>query len=157
MVGAGVIGLARSDSGGDGSPHRGMGGAAPVSDTHSGEPLMHDRPMSTDADAIAALGAGPAAMNNPRNNGIHRGPSNASSAYSGGQRSEASGDGPLPNNMSSPQYYDEGGPYGSPPAEGGWVSQAQPIIRDVPARRNTRIESPTVFPQQGSAGISQNF
>jgi hypothetical protein len=33
---------------------------------------------------------------------------------------------------------------------------AQPVIRDVQARRNTRIENPSHFPQQ-SAGISQNF
>jgi hypothetical protein len=32
----------------------------------------------------------------------------------------------------------------------------QPVIRDVQARRNTRIENPSHFPQQ-SAGISQNF
>jgi len=56
--------------------------------------------------------------------------------------------------------YDTGNPYaadsqyGSPP--GRSEMPAQPIIRDVQARRNTRIENPAHFPQQ-SAGISQNF
>lgn len=53
-------------------------------------------------------------------------------------------------------YYDESmpqhGPYGDGTYGGG-----HPVIRDVPARRNTRIENPSVFPQQGSSGIAQNF
>jgi hypothetical protein len=33
----------------------------------------------------------------------------------------------------------------------------QPVIRDNQARRATRIENPSHFPTQASAGISQNF
>lgn len=60
------------------------------------------------------------------------------------------------------QYYDD--PYytdGAAQNGGGpFVDNsygAPPVIRDVQARRNTRIESPSVFPQQGNAGIAQNF
>ncbi|RPB28531.1 hypothetical protein L211DRAFT_833506 [Terfezia boudieri ATCC MYA-4762] len=39
------------------------------------------------------------------------------------------------------------------------TSNPPPVIRDVQARRNTRIETPTSahFPQQGSSGIAQNL
>lgn len=158
------IGIARSGSGSDpggyqnGSP---SAGTAPNSDSHSNDPLV-DRPMSGDSETIGALGAAPAAGGN-RQDQIHRGPSNASSAYSGAHRSDTSGDGMIPGGAPSQQYYnegmfyDEGMPQHGPYGDGSYGGGGQPVIRDVQARRNTRIENPTVFPQQGNAGIAQNF
>lgn len=142
---AGGIGMAYSDGN---SPSQG-----PVSDTRSDNHLVDGRPLS-ETEGMGALG--PAASAN-RNGDINRGPSNASSSYSAANRSDGSGEvqgggGAYYNNQ-----YESGNPYaetqyGSPPAE----MSGQPVIRDVQARRNTRIENPSHFPQQ-SAGISQNF
>ncbi|KAL1848997.1 hypothetical protein Plec18170_007656 [Paecilomyces lecythidis] len=117
-----------------------------------------DRPHSD--DSVAALGAVPASNN--RNPDIHRGPSNASSAYSAAQRSEGSEDSRIAGVTPAANYYDDNpyynevnaqqGPYGDNPYGGN-----PPVIRDVQARRNTRIENPSVFPKQGNAGIAQNF
>ena len=156
------IGVARSDSG---SNPGGYASGSPTAgtDVHSNDPLVGSpghRPETGDSEPIGALGAAPTAGNR-HDRDIHRGPSNASSAYSTGHRSDTSGDG-VPGGASSQQiynegmYYDEGmsrhGPYGDGNYNGG-----QPVIRDVQARRNTRIENPSVFPQQGNAGIAQNF
>ena len=151
-------GMARSDSGGNGykGPHSPTA-AAPVSDNHSGDPLVEGN--SPDSEGIGALGVAPVATNRSQG-GVNRGPSNASSAYSGANRSDTSGDGAPPNHVGSPQYYndvmhhDDSG-YNGPPADGSWGGQ--PVIREVQARRNTRIENPSVFPQQGNSGIAQNF
>ncbi|KAH6850981.1 hypothetical protein B0I37DRAFT_414337 [Chaetomium sp. MPI-CAGE-AT-0009] len=130
-------------------------------DARSGEPLMGDVPPSPEGEILGAMG--PSAANNRAD--VRRGPSNASSSYSAAGRSDGSGDGPIgvaygggagANN----QYYDQygsGNPYtdngyGSQPAEAG----SPPVIRDVTARRNTRIENSGHYPQQ-TAGISQNF
>lgn len=164
--GNGAIGMARSDSGSNtggyasGSP---TNGTAPNSDVQSGDPLVgspNGRPDTAGSETLGALGAAPVAMSNTRD--IHRGPSNASSAYSGANRSDASGELPVPGGAPGAQYYNDGiyydegipqhGPYGDGTYGGG-----QPVIRDVQARRNTRIENPSVFPQQGNAGIAQNF
>ena len=157
------IGIARSGSGSDtggyqnGSP---TAGTTHNSDVQSNDPLVNDRPMSGDSETIGDLGAAPAAGGN--RDPLHRGPSNASSAYSGAHRSDTSGEGMIPGGAPGQQYYNEGmfydesmpqhGPYGD-----GSYSGGQPVIRDVQARRNTRIENPSVFPQQGNAGIAQNF
>jgi len=133
------------------SPTRG-----PVSDTRSDNPLMDGRPLSTELEALGAMG--PAASAN-RAGDINRGPSNASSSYSAANRSDGSGEIP-PAGVYYNNQYDTGNPYGpdtqygSPP--GRAEVSGQPVIRDVQARRNTRIENPSHFPQQ-SAGISQNF
>lgn len=148
---AGGIGMAYSEGT---SPTHGA-----VSETRSDNPLM-DRPLSGEVEPLGAMG--PAASGN-RSGDINRGPSNASSQYSAAGRSDGSGDGP--GGFAGGQYgqynqYDTGNPYGaetqygSPP--GRAEMPAQPVIRDVQARRNTRIENPAHFPQQ-SAGISQNF
>ena len=162
----GPIGVARSTSGSDngryinGSP---TAGTNKSSDVQSNDPLVmspnHDRPMSEDSETIGALGTVPT---NGNRQDIHRGTSNASSAYSGAHRSDTSGEGAVPGSAPAQQYYNEGmfydegmpqhGPYGDGSYGGG-----QPIIRDVSARRNTRIENPSVIPQQGNAGIAQNF
>ena len=164
--GNGPIGVARSTSGSDngryanGSP---TAGTNKSSDVQSNDPLVgsppNGRPLTGDSETIGALGAVPS--NDNRQN-IHRGPSNASSAYSGAHRSDTSGEGMIPGGAPGQQYYNEGmyydegmpqhGPYGDGSYGGG-----QPVIRDVPARRNTRIENPSIIPPQGSAGISQNF
>lgn len=157
-VGAGAIGIARSDSGGNGGSHspNGTGLNGSHSDHNSGDPLVHgnSRPISQDFEGVAALGGAPAAGSRS-NTGVKRGPSNASSAYSAGQRSDTSNEAGGSAGMGSPswenQYLSEvEQPYGS--AGGG-----APVIRDVSARRNTRIEQPSVMPQQARGGISQNF
>jgi len=137
------------------SPTRGT-----VSDTRSGEPLMGGTPPSPEGEILGAMG--PSAANNRAD--VRRGPSNASSSYSAAGRSDGSGDGPIgvAYGGGSNQYYDQyggGNPYvdngyGGQPVEAG----GQPVIRDVTARRNTRIENPAHYPQQTqTAGISQNF
>jgi hypothetical protein len=136
--------------------------AAAVSDTRSGEPLMGEVPPSPEGEILGAMG--PSAANNRVD--VRRGPSNASSSYSAAGRSDGSGDGPIGvayggNNQYYDQYdqYGGGNPYtdnaygaAAHPAEAG----GSPVIRDVTARRNTRIENPAHYPQQ-TAGISQNF
>ncbi|KAH6950613.1 hypothetical protein HG530_011256 [Fusarium avenaceum] len=123
------------------SPTRGN-----MSDGRSGEPLM-DGSHSPEGEIMGAMG--PSAANN-RGADVHRGPSNASSSYSAAGRSDASdpmgaayGSGGAYYDQYSQNPYNEAGPQ-------------QAIIRDNPARRNTRIENPAHYPQQ-SAGISQNF
>lgn len=162
--GNGGIGIARSGSGSDPGGYQAQGsptaGTNQSSDVHSGDPLVgNGRPLTSDSETIGALGAAPPANGNRQDRDIHRGPSNASSAYSGGHRSEHSGDGggaPGQQYYNDGMYYDDAmpqhGPYGDGTYGGG-----HPVIRDVPARRNTRIENPSVFPQQGSSGIAQNF
>lgn len=158
-------GMAYSDStsnpGGYASPNSPTNA---YSDANSNDPLVNGRRETMDSDGIGALGAvGGAAPNSTQNaSGVHRGPSNASSSYSAANRSDNSGDYPaIP--MSNPQdyyndhngYYQQG-PYGQAEPYAP-QQQQQPIIRDVSARRNTRIENPSVFPQQGNSGIAQNF
>lgn len=142
---AGGIGMAHSDN----SPH----GA--TSDTRSDIMILDGRPLSPEGEALGALG--PSTANN-RGGDINRGPSNASSSYSAANRSDGSGEGAAYGANYNNQY-DAGNPYqdtpyGSPPNRA--EMSGQPVIRDVQARRNTRIENPSHFPQQ-SAGISQNF
>ncbi|PYH41807.1 uncharacterized protein BP01DRAFT_376718 [Aspergillus saccharolyticus JOP 1030-1] len=115
-----------------------------------------------ETEPIGVLGAAPAAAANNRNVDIHRGPSNASSAYSAANRSEASDESHMSATHPTGGFYDDNpyyseiqpqyGAYGDGPYGG-----APPVIRDVQARRNTRIENPAVFPRQGNAGIAQNF
>jgi hypothetical protein len=143
---SGPIGMAYSDS----SPSRG-----PVSDTRSDNHLMGE------GEVLGAMG--PAAAANGRGD-IHRGPSNASSSYSVANRSDGSGEMGQSGAAYYSNQYESGNPYGDAQygnnnAQGGRGAAemgGQPVIRDVEARRNTRIENPAHFPQQ-SAGISQNF
>jgi len=141
-----------SNPGGYASPHSPTNA---YSDGASNDPLMNGRRETMDSDGIGALGAAPTANNSA---GVHRGPSNASSSYSAGNRSDNSGEYPGMPTHNPQDYYDQGyyqeGPYGGNNAYGGGQ---QPIIRDVSARRNTRIENPSVFPQQGNSGVSTNF
>ncbi|RGP64120.1 serine-rich protein [Fusarium longipes] len=123
------------------SPTRGN-----MSDARSGEPLM-DGSHSPEGEILGAMG--PSTANN-RGADVHRGPSNASSSYSAAGRSDASDPIGVPYGAGG-AYYDQ---YSQNPYSDNGPQQA--IIRDNPARRNTRIESPSHYPQQ-SAGISQNF
>lgn len=142
-VGTEGVGMAYS---GEASPTN-----AAVSD-RSADPLVDSHPLSGEQEALGAMG--PATANN-QNGGVMRGVSNASSHYSAANRSDASGDqaGAYNGNIYTNELSGET-PYGSPPNRA--EVSGQPVIRDVQARRNTRIESPSHFPQQ-SAGISQNF
>ncbi|KAI1136655.1 hypothetical protein F5Y05DRAFT_414911 [Hypoxylon sp. FL0543] len=150
MSGGAAAGVAYSDAT---SPTRGN-----FSDTRSGDGLMNEGGHSPPEGEI--LGAmGPNTNDNRGTAQVHRGPSNASSSYSATGRSDGSGD--QTGSYGAPAYLDQ---YGgnNPYADGAYGQQrpgelaGQPVIRDNPARRNTRIENPSHYPQQ-SAGISQNF
>ncbi|KFY27782.1 hypothetical protein V493_03309, partial [Pseudogymnoascus sp. VKM F-4281 (FW-2241)] len=141
-----------------GAYSEGANSQGPVSDTRSDNALVGGRGPHTDEDE--QLGAmGPSASAN-RGGDIHRGISNASSTYSAGHQSDGSDEQAVPGGAyGAAQYYSSDNPYadqgygGRGPAE----AQGQPIIRDNLARRATRIENPSHFPTQASAGISQNF
>jgi hypothetical protein len=134
-------------------------------DSHSGDTLMHKRDTFS-SDDLAALGAAPVAGSHRNNGDIHRGPSNASSSYSAGNVSERSdvsaGVAPSnpahsPNDMYGGSYggFGQHGPYGDG-SYGGGGDSGMPVVRDVSARRNTRIEVGGSY-QQGNSGIAQNF
>lgn len=117
----------------------------------SGEPLMKRR-ETLDSEGLGALGGAPVAGNYKRESDIHRGPSNASSSYSATGRSDSSENGHM--QMNNPQdYYADNGYYQAynPQYDG------QPVVQNVAARRNTRIENPAHYPPQGNSGIAQNF
>lgn len=113
----------------------------------AGEGAYAAEHSSQEGEILGAMG--PSAANNPSN--VRRGPSNASSSYSVGGRSEGSDT----YNGPAGAYYDQygQGPYAENGAQAG---AGQAIIRDNPARRNTQIENSAHYPQQ-SAGIAQNF
>lgn len=174
---SGYRGWGATSSGRKASTHLSSGPGLAMSEAGSGLGYHHTaspsdgtiqysdgRPTSGEAEPIGILGSAPAVTNN-RNTDINRGPSNASSAYSGANRSEVSDDSHMSTSHptapfyegntyygDAPQQYTAYSPYANGPYEGN-----QPVIRDVQARRNTRIESPAVFPKQGNAGIAQNF
>lgn len=153
------------------SANMSSGPSMPVSDNGSSQPFrpvspiedggyypdQAHRPDSGDSETIGAL-----PMTTGNRADIHRGPSNASSGYSAARHSDLSDDFSPPGAPPGTHYYEEN-PYYSDvmPQQGPYGDNAYhtapPVIRDVQARRNTRIESPSVFPQQGNAGISQNF
>lgn len=150
-----------SDSGNSYGHSPGSPGAG-GSDNQSGDPLVNQR-ETMNSDDLSALGAAPATSSNQP---IRRGPSNASSAYSNGARSEGS-DEPMPQmpGGSGGQSYDyqpntgygygQHGPYGDG-TYGGGQDAGMPVVRDVSARRNTRIQQAGGF-GQGASGIAQNF
>lgn len=150
----GMLSDSSSPSGGYHSP--GSPTAATASDAHSDDPLVHHRRETMSSDEIGALGAAPLAGSNRTD--VRRGPSNASSSYSAANRSEHSSEGVQHYTIDPHDYYSEGvyyqaGPYSETSYGGG----QQPVVRDVQARRNTRIENPSIFPQQGNSGIALNF
>jgi hypothetical protein len=147
-------GMAYSDS--NSNPGGYQSPVSPVADNHSGDGLMNNRRGTMDSEGISALGAAP---NGQRRSSVNRGPSNASSSYSGADRSDNSGDYPTAANNGQEFYNGNNQDYyhASPYDPSGYGAPPQPIIRDVSARRNTRIENPSVFPQPGNSGIAQNF
>ncbi|KAL1302105.1 hypothetical protein AAFC00_002540 [Neodothiora populina] len=134
----------------------------PPSEGNSGDALVFNGQRGTmSSDDLAALGAAPVAGAH-RNNDIRRGPSNASSSYSAGNHSDnsdgniAQSYGSSPDMYNSATYgYGQHGPYGDG-SYGGGAESGMPIVRDVSARRNTRIEAGGSY-QQGNSGIAQNF
>ncbi|KAK5134227.1 hypothetical protein LTR08_006770 [Meristemomyces frigidus] len=139
----------------------GSPGAA-ISDGHSGDLLVDNRRETMNSDDLGALGAAPLAGTNQA---MRRGPSNASSAYSNGARSEGSDEqvpsvpghpGQAYDYNPNPNYgYSQHGPYGDG-SYGGGQENGMPVVRDVSARRNTRIQQAGGF-GQGASGIAQNF
>lgn len=130
----------------------------------SGDPLMHQRRETMNSD-IGSLGQGPIAGANTQG-GMKRGPSNASSTYTTGAHSDVSAEMPPPGSMPSSYEaynpaagygYSQHGPYGDGSYGGtGSGQDGMPIVQDVSARRNTRIQQPGTY-QQGNSGIAQNF
>jgi len=132
--------------------------AAPLVDGHA-----RSASESEGLDTLGAVGAGIAGSraygSGYTSSGVQRGPSNASSSYSAGMQTDQSDDA-LPGHQQDYSYdhnYSQYTPYYGGTGGYGNETAAQPVIRDVSARRNTRIESPTTWPSQGNAGISQNF
>ena len=115
---------------------------------------------SPEGEILGAMG--PSAATNRGD--VHRGASNASSSYSAAARSDGSGEvgGAIYSSGGDQTYYNQYGgnnPYADNPYGGGprpTELAGPPVIRDNPARRNTRIENTTHYPQQ-SANLSQNF
>ncbi|KAJ5907957.1 hypothetical protein N7495_000639 [Penicillium taxi] len=149
------MGIAMSEGSGAGGYHH---GATPSEGTvQYSDGVRPDSGEMEPIEPIGVLGAVPVSAN--RNGDIHRGPSNASSAYSNANRSEASEESHLSTHQAPGPYYGENPYYGEATGHGAWGTPEdyQPVIRDVTARRNTRIENPGVYPRQGNAGIAQNF
>jgi hypothetical protein len=149
-----------SDTGSNGYNRNGNSPNGGVSDAHSGDPLMNDRRNTMNSDDIGALGAAPVAGANQQ---VRRGPSNASSTYSAAGRTDASDEGPggMPQqyeayNPNTGYGYSQHGPYGDGTYGGTGQEGGMPVVRDVSARRNTRIQQPGNY-QQGNSGIAQNF
>lgn len=156
MSGGGAAGPTYSDAT---SPTR-----AGLSDGRSGDATYTDGTHSSEGEILGAMG--PSAGNNraAAAGDVRRGPSNASSSYSAGARSDGSGDGMGVGyaNAADATYYNQYG-NNNPYAENTYGGPSQlselpgaPIIRDNPARRNTRIENPAHYPQH-TANVSQNF
>lgn len=150
-----------SDAGSNAYPARTSPNLGTSADGHSGDPLMQQRRETMNSDDIGALGAAPLAGANAA--GVRRGPSNASSTYSAAGHTDISDDGPG-SNGGAQQYeaynpnggygYSQHGPYGDGSYGGTGQEAGMPVVRDVSARRNTRIQQAGNY-QQG--GIAQNF
>ncbi|KAF3936404.1 hypothetical protein ABW19_dt0202465 [Dactylella cylindrospora] len=165
--GAAALGVARSNS--DGKQN---------ADRHSNSPLLSSptqRPSTADSSTIGA-----AAMNGPSelDDGLHRGDSVASSRYTNATHQSDGSDVNTPVGPNSNRNYQAGGgndyynDVANPYANGDYDYQEQgpepvyqqppPMIQQVGARRNTRIENPPEnhypqMPRQGTSGIAQNF
>ncbi|KAF2210433.1 hypothetical protein CERZMDRAFT_99490 [Cercospora zeae-maydis SCOH1-5] len=145
-----------SDAGSNGNAYMSPG-TGDGSERNSGDAILHQRRETMSSDQVGALGQAPAAGANP--SGMKRGPSNASSTYSVGGHSDTS-DPPPQNydayNSSAGYGYSQHGPYGDGTYGGDSNPDGMPIVQDVSARRNTRIQQPGNY-QQGNSGIAQNF
>lgn len=144
-----------SDSGS--TPNYSTSPIGAAGDDNSGDYLVHDRD-TYGSDDLGALGAAPVA--GARRNDMQRGKSNASSSYSAGNRSEHSDHygQPMPGHdayspSSHASQYGQHTPY---PDNNQGTAAGMPIVRDVSARRNMRIEQGGAH-QAGNSGIAQNF
>jgi hypothetical protein len=157
-------------SSGAGNPVMYSPGSPNAGTDASGEPLVanagaaavagaassgHTRSTTMESDTIGPSYSPGAAGMHSGGKGMQRGPSNASSTYSMGGASQHShsADAPIPVNSNDYADFYQSGPYDNPYGQG----QNEAVIRDNPARRNTRIERAPAFPNQGSSGIAQNF
>ncbi|KAK6517282.1 hypothetical protein TWF281_003942 [Arthrobotrys megalospora] len=145
-------------------------------DRHSHSPLLSsptNRPSTADSSTIGAPATtGPSELDD----GLHRGDSVASSRYTNATRqSEDSGAHEVPgNNGYRNTYVSDGNDYYNDvanPYAGDYDNHEHapeqgyhqpPMIQQVGARRNTRIETPpdthyAQMPRQGTSGIAQNF
>jgi hypothetical protein len=131
-------------------------GSSPSGTTAAEAPNMRDTMSS---DELGALGAAPVAGTAAAAGNMRRGPSNASSHYSNGAHSDGSGpEDPMTRGGAGQPYdygYGQAGPYGD--GSYGGAASDMPIVRDVSARRNTRIQQASGPYQQGNSGIAQNF
>jgi hypothetical protein len=161
--GAGGAALSDSSSNPGGYGYQGSG---TTPEGHPGEPLANSDTMGALVGA-GTVAVGGAVRRRQSDKEIQRGPSNASSAYSNGRaQSHLSDDMAVPgagNGAPGPYfheetpYYNEAVPQHGPYGDGSYGGE-QPIIRDVQARRNTRIERAPAFPQQqGNSGVATNF
>ncbi|KAF3905792.1 hypothetical protein AA313_de0204928 [Arthrobotrys entomopaga] len=165
-AGLAALGVAHSDD----DPKRNQ-------DRHSHSPLLSSptqRPSTADSSTIGAAGpTGPSELDD----GLHRGDSVASSRYTNATRHsegsdvpEATGNNAYMNyTVDGNDYYnDVANPYGGDydhqehGTEQGYQQQSPPMIQQVGARRNTRIENPSdhhyaQMSRQGNSGIAQNF
>lgn len=136
------------------SPNAQYAGGLAVSDHNSDTPINRDsyRPSTAESTTMG-VEMNPLGVVNQDNGqgGLNRGISNASSNYSAFAHSDHEND------------YNRDYMYGNAMDEydygGNRNSVHSPVIRDVEARRHTRIETPTNmhYPQQGNSGIAQNF
>jgi len=115
-------------------------------------------PAFTESSTIGAMPT----FDSHNSEGLNRGGSNASSNYSAMTHSDQSDFDQRQSRQyygSDVQDYDTAYYSNGPNMYYDDTSNPPPVIRDVQARRNTRIETPTSahFPQQGSSGIAQNF
>lgn len=151
------VGMAISD-GGDGAARNrspGSPGTHPSEGGRSGDPLV-DGAAGATATGVATAGTGVVANRAVHANGVNRGPSNASSTYSAAGHTDDSGEMAAgAQDLNYDSNYSHYTPY-TGGANGYNPDTQQPIIRDVSARRNTKIEN-AVYPQPGNSGIAQNF
>jgi hypothetical protein len=132
-----------------GSPTQGAHNA----EGQTGDGFTHNRQNTVDSDTIGTMGVGAAAGAGAGDAaaGLHRGTSNASSAYSNEERARGSGDNAYHNNQ---DYYTDNAYYQSGPYE-AYNGGGQPIIRESPARRLTQVQEGDARPHEG--GIARNF
>ncbi|KAF8418506.1 hypothetical protein EV426DRAFT_313669 [Tirmania nivea] len=115
-------------------------------------------PVFTESSTIGAIPT----FDSHNSGGLNRGISNASSNYSAMTHSDQSD---LDQRQSQQYYGPDAQDYDAAYFSSGPnmyyddTSNPPPVIRDVQARRNTRIETPTSahLPQHGSSGIARNF
>jgi hypothetical protein len=161
--GAGGPALSDSSSNPGGYAYQGSGTTPAASEGQPSELMANSDMMGALVEAAAV---GSAVGRRQSNKEIQRGPSNASSAYSNGRAQSqlsdetavpGAGNGaPGPYYHEEPPYYNETVPQHGPYGDGSYGGE-QPVIRDVQARRNTRIEKAPAFPPQGNSSVATNF